>query len=243
MISCGSTNNHKETTDDEGDRAPPGRHCASPAGPRGRLSAERRGALAAPADGGGSGSTGGRGALRAQRGAVDLPQRLPSAALGDPCGPGDARDPAAAGGQLPAELFGAAAAGGAGAGLGGPGSLRVRGLHPQRGRPGACPGRLGDRQERGEPDVQGARRGGRGVPQPAFGGGSALRLAGRGLREGARGRAGRSGRTFCVVWCGGASRAASWSSPTPTRAFARRSRRCCRARAGSAAGCTRCARS
>ncbi len=153
----------------------------------------------------------------------DPPQRVSRPALGHPGRHDRPRVPRVRDGSLLPEPPRAAAAGRAGPARGRPGGVRVGGLHPPGRRPRAGPGHRGDQPQRGEPDLCGPRRRGRGVPDPlARRDRLPLPLARRDVPQGPRGRPGRldggprRGRGRRSPGSAGCS--ASSSAPATTRA-------------------------
>ncbi len=121
--------------------------------------------------------------------------------------------------------------------------------HPPGGRPRPGPGHRGHQPQRGQPDLRGARRRGGGLPGPlARGRGVPVRLAGRHVPEGARGRAGRvdgrcwsrrGSRSPASAGCSGSSfPRATTRARLAARSSARSSRAASRASASSSATTT-----
>ena len=159
----------------------------------GRLPARRRRGGAAAADGERRGGPDRRRAVRAQRGAADLPQRLPRARARHPARHAPAAGAEAAPGLLLPALPRAQEGEREGARGRHPGGVDRRGLDPARGRSRAGHGALGHLEEHGLQAVQGHRRARERLPRPPAGGGVAVPLAGRDLPEGQGGRPDRVG--------------------------------------------------
>ncbi len=141
----------------------------------------------AAADGGGGVGADRRRARRAQPGAADAQKRLPAAALGHARRRARAGDPEDPPRQLLPVVPRAAAALGAGAGVGGPAGVRVRRLDAE-GRPAGRVARAARLAERGLADLCRPRRAGRGLPHAAARGPLPVPVARRQGREGPRRR-------------------------------------------------------
>jgi hypothetical protein len=128
-----------------------------------------------------------RRAWRAHAGSCDASQRLSGARVADAGRDGRAADPQDPPGLVFPELPAAAKALRAGAAVGGAAGLCVRGVDQARG-PAGGESRVARQPQRGQPDLRGARRAGRGLSQQAVGGPLPLSVSRRQGREGQRRR-------------------------------------------------------